>query len=53
MRLKMFGAMHFIYQTNRLTTTSVAGLERMTTGSAAKRLILSRHKGRQLLEFFF
>ena len=26
---------------------SVAGLERMTTGSVAKRLILSRHTGRQ------
>ena len=28
------------------TYMSVAGLERMTTGSVAKRLILSRHTGR-------
>ena len=28
---------------------SVAGLERMTTGSVAKRLILSRHTGRQIV----
>ena len=57
------GAMHFIYQINRLTTSrfnlfglisqhsttymSVERLERMTTGSVAKRLILSRHTGRR------
>ena len=28
---------------------SVAGLEHMTTGSVAKRLILSRHTGRHLI----
>ena len=60
----MFGAMHFIYQINRLTTTKVdstylgglsnnaqricpvAVLERMTTGSAVKRLTPSRHPDR-------
>ena len=64
----MFGAMHFIYQINRLTTTkvdstylgclannaqricAVAGLERMTTGSVVKRLTLSCHTGRQLVQ---
>ena len=34
-------------------TMSVAGLERMITGSVAKRLTLSCHTGRQLLRYYF
>ena len=57
--------MHFNYQNNRLTTTKgdstylgwlannaqrpAAGLECMTTGSVAKRLILSCHTSRHNL----